>query len=105
MGKHYRSCFRGIVRGNGHNVDIILGGDIKVWCIAWRIGYMPKKCFGLKKNATTQQEALQEAFATAIEAEKEHLNFMEDIECYHQMLIDMNKSYWRGIETFVKVTK
>jgi hypothetical protein len=30
---------------------------------------------------------------------------MEDIECYHQMLIDMNKSYWRGIETFVKVTK
>jgi predicted regulator of amino acid metabolism with ACT domain len=44
---------------------------------------------GLKQNAPTQQWVLQETFTRAIKIEKEHSNFMKDIECYHQMLIDM----------------
>ncbi len=31
------------MRGNGHNVDATLGGDIKTRCIASRIGCMPNK--------------------------------------------------------------
>jgi hypothetical protein len=49
------------------------------------------KCLGLKQDVATQQQALQEALAKAIETEKKHLNFVEDIECYHQTLIDMKK--------------
>jgi len=33
------------------------------------------------------------------------LNFVENIECYHQMLIDMKEEYGRNVETFVKATK
>jgi hypothetical protein len=48
-----------------------------------------RKCLGLKQDATTQQQTLQEALARATEARKIHLNFVEDIEHNHQMLIDM----------------
>jgi hypothetical protein len=34
---------------------------------------------------------IQEALARATEVKKEHLNFVEDIEYYHQMLIDMKE--------------
>jgi hypothetical protein len=48
---------------------------------------------------------LQEALTRATEVEKKHLNFMEDIERYHQTLIDMKEQYQRDVEVFVKVTK
>jgi hypothetical protein len=41
----------------------------------------------------------------AIGVKKERLNFVEAIECYHQMLIDMKEKYWRDGEMFMKVTK
>jgi hypothetical protein len=37
--------------------------------------------------------------------EKECPNSVEDIERYHQMLIDMKEQYKRDVEMFVKVTK
>jgi len=52
-----------------------------------------RKCLGLKQDVATQQQALQEALIRAIKVEKERLNFVEDIEHYHQMLIDMKKQY------------
>jgi hypothetical protein len=30
---------------------------------------------------------------------------MENIECYHQMLIDMKEHYQKNVETFVKTTQ
>jgi predicted nucleic acid-binding Zn-ribbon protein len=49
------------------------------------------KCLGLKQDVATHQQTLQEALTRAIEVEKERLNFVEDIEHYHKMLIDMKK--------------
>jgi putative ubiquitin-RnfH superfamily antitoxin RatB of RatAB toxin-antitoxin module len=63
------------------------------------------KCLGLKQDAATQQEVLQGAFAKANEVENEHLNSVEDIELYHQTLIDMKEQYRKDVETFVKATK
>jgi hypothetical protein len=37
--------------------------------------------------------------------EKECPNSVEDIECYHQTLIDMKEQYQRDVEMFIKVTK
>jgi hypothetical protein len=37
--------------------------------------------------------------------EKKHLNFVENIECYHQTLIYLKEQYRKNDETFVKVTK
>jgi len=50
-----------------------------------------RKCLGLEQEVTYQQKALEEAFIRAIKAEKESLNFMEDIECYNQSMIDMKE--------------
>jgi hypothetical protein len=50
-----------------------------------------RKCIGLKQEVIYQQKALEEAFIRAIKVEKESLNFMEDIECYNQSLIDMKE--------------
>ncbi len=36
---------------------------------------------------------------------KKCLNFVEDIERYHQTLIDMKEQYQRNVEAFVKATK
>jgi hypothetical protein len=36
---------------------------------------------------------------------KKCLNSVEDIECYHQTLIDMKEQYPKDNETFVKETK
>jgi putative ubiquitin-RnfH superfamily antitoxin RatB of RatAB toxin-antitoxin module len=63
------------------------------------------KCLGLKQDVATQQHALQEAFAKATKVEKKHLNSMENIECYHQTLIDMKEYYRKDVETFVKATE
>jgi hypothetical protein len=48
---------------------------------------------------------LQEALIRAIEAENEHINFVENIERYHQTLINMKEQYQRDVKTFVNVTK
>jgi hypothetical protein len=63
------------------------------------------KCFGIKQDVATQQKALQEALQNAIQSKKDCLNSMEDIEHYHQMLIDMKEQYQRDVEAFVKATK
>ncbi len=49
------------------------------------------KCLGLEQDVANQQKALEEAFAKAIEAKKEHMKSMENIEHYYQTLIDMKE--------------
>jgi hypothetical protein len=44
-------------------------------------------------------------FEGAIQVGKKCLNFVEDIERYHQTLIDMKEQYQRNVEAFVKATK
>ncbi len=46
------------------------------------------KFLRLEQDVAFQQHALQEALVRAIKAEKKCLNFVEDIEQYHQMLIN-----------------
>jgi hypothetical protein len=36
---------------------------------------------------------------------KEHLDSIEDIECYHQMLINMKEQYWKDVEVFMKASQ
>jgi hypothetical protein len=43
MGQHCKTCFRGVMKGNGHNVDATLRSDIETWCIMWIIGCMLSK--------------------------------------------------------------
>ncbi len=57
------------------------------------LGACQRKCLGLEQKVANQQKALKEALTKAIEAKKKCLNSMEDIECYHQTLIDMKEHY------------
>jgi hypothetical protein len=51
------------------------------------------KCLRLEQDVATQQQALQKAFIRAIKAKIPFFfkNSMEDIECYHQTLIDLKQ--------------
>jgi hypothetical protein len=53
----------------------------------------PSLLLGYNKMLPQNNQALQEAFTMAIKVKKECLNFVETIECYHQMLIDMKEKY------------
>jgi len=66
---------------------------------------MPSKVSWARLRCCYLVIGVQEAFIKAIEAKKQHLNSMEDIECYHQTFIDMKEQYQRDVEVFVKVTK
>jgi hypothetical protein len=62
---------------------------------------MLKKVSWLEQEATNQSKALKEALTRATKVEKKCLNSMEDIERYHQMLIDMHEQYQKDVEAFV----
>jgi hypothetical protein len=49
--------------------------------------------FRLEQKVANQQKALEEVFIRAIEAKNKYLNYVEDIEHYHQMLINMKEQY------------
>jgi phosphopantetheinyl transferase (holo-ACP synthase) len=51
------------------------------------LGACQRKCLGLEQENANQHKAIKEAFIKAIHAEKECLNFVEDIEHYHQTWI------------------
>ncbi len=63
------------------------------------------RCLGLERNVANQQMALQEALIKATKVKKEHLDSIEDIECYHQMLINMKEQYWKDVEVFMKASQ
>jgi hypothetical protein len=61
---------------------------------------MPKKVSWVRTRNYNKEKAFEEAFTRAIKAKKEHLNFMEDVKCYTQMLIDMKEQYQKNVCPF-----
>jgi hypothetical protein len=51
------------------------------------------KCLGLEQDVANQQKTLKKAILRATTVEKERLNSMEDIEHYHQTMLDMKEKY------------
>jgi hypothetical protein len=54
---------------------------------------MPKKVSWAKTRCYHSTTSTTKALARATKARKIHLNFVEDIEHNHQMLIDMKEQY------------
>jgi hypothetical protein len=54
---------------------------------------MPKKVSWVRTRNYNQQKALKEALTRAIKAKKKHLNSIEDVKPYAQMLIGTKEQY------------
>ncbi len=79
------------MKGNGCNVNATLGSDIEERCTIEELNACQTKCLGLEQDGAIQQHTLQKAFTWATNAKKECLNSVENIEHYHQTLIDMKE--------------
>lgn len=64
---------------------------------------MQKRIEILECKVVKKQKTLMQVDTKASEEKKEHLNSMEDVKCYHHILIDTKEQYWVDVETFVNV--